>query len=379
MVKRLASGSATARRAALASHLAGSLLVMSSSAWAQEMVPDAPSGIGAARTGEASAGLALWVRIAPNAEGCPPASEVRKRVASRLGRDPFAAAEPSDGEIFVTFSRKEDAYHAKIALRRNRHTAVLERQFADGSLSCDALAEAAILGITLLVEGEAASPVDGPSREHIGLQPQRDAAIEPTPPPSAERAPPSPGVEPRYPPSGADDNRAGGPASELSVVLLVSRGVVPATGWGGAVSGAIVPRARLGIRWGADYLAGDTISHGTTSYQFTQSSAWLGVMLPFEPVTPLVVAPEAELMAGVTHAAVLERDPVDPGDHPFLGVRTGATITLHLLGPMALRAGALVRAPFTRVVFRANGRDDPVWAQPHFGFTAEVGVVLRYE
>ncbi|HEY5955286.1 MAG TPA: hypothetical protein VIV60_01985, partial [Polyangiaceae bacterium] len=293
--------------------------------------------------------------------------------------------------IHVSFTRVGSTYHAKLALRGEGGDATLERSFADRAENCLHVAEALVLGTTLLLEDgtalltseAAASATTAATSTSTATPPSSEAALAApvavaAPLPTIANTPKTRNASNGASGAGSQPTRVSG---ELWVGSVLSSGVVSSEGlgWGMGVAGLLFPFGALGVKLGADYLIGDTIQRGLTSYQFSQTTAFVAAVIDGRLSERFRLLPEAGLTFGVTHAAVVTRNPTDPGDFPFLGMRLGAAARLRLLGPLTLSVGGHLRMPFYRHIFRASGLSEAVWEQSHLGFSAEVALGLRFE
>lgn len=323
----------------------------------------------------------LWVSASPEAKDCPSAPELRQRIGARLGQDPFVDYAEPGNTIHVSFAHVGPTYHARLSLRNVGSEAALDRHFEDRAESCLQVAEALVLGTTLLLEGGSelmaaeAAAVAQPART------SSKSTVTPPKPPRDEVAPPQAQSENEAARSIRDSGSRPSIFGELRLGPMLSSGVVSSegVGWGAGISGQFFALGGFGVKLAADYLIADSIQRGTTTYQFSQTAASIGAVVDGRLSERFRLVPEVGFMVGVIHAAVITRNPTDPGDYPFLGMRLGGAAELRLVGPLTLGLGGHVRMPFYRHVFRASGLAETVWTQPRLGFSAEVAIGLCFE
>jgi hypothetical protein len=320
------------------------------------------------------------VNATQDAQDCPSAAELRRRISERLGRDPFVTTSNSAPAIYVSFTREGSVYSARIAFSKADSTKGFERRFDDEASHCQRLVDAVLLGVTLLLDNEheedtkesASAPVSAVPANFLP-PPQRKptpTVIAPKEPKNSEdcsKTPPK-RESPRVP-------------SELKLGAILSHGIVSSHGvdWGTALSGSLFPFGAIGIHWGAEYVAAHNLDRGNYHYEFSQTAGVIGTVMNVRVTERLRLTPELGLMFGVMHAAVRSTNATAPGDYPLIGARVGAGAQWSLLGPLFADVGGQLRLPFNRQVFRAVGVTDPLWTQPRLGLSAEMSLGLRFD
>jgi hypothetical protein len=312
------------------------------------------------------------------AKDCPSAVQLRQRVTERLGADPFVDDDAPHHTMQVSFTRESTSYRAKLVWRDAASEAARERQFTDSSEDCRQLADAVVLGIALLLEDDAAG-TPASATEASGVEPTSAAPAEPTASTNVPAPLPTPKQEPQISPQPASEHPH--VPSEIWAGPLLSGGAVSSDGFGYGIGvlGVILPMQPFGFAWGTHYQSGNTIQRGQTRYVFSETAALLG------PVTVVRVSSRVScllglgFLVGVTHAAVVTRNPTDPGDFFFAGARFAAAARVRLIGPLALSVGGQLRTLFNRSVFRAQGLAEPVWKQPRLSALGEIGLGLQFD
>jgi hypothetical protein len=209
-------------------------------------------GVFAAVVGAASAAQAtpLWRLVyvrEGGAERCPEEMELRMAVAARLGRDPFSSG--ASGAVVAHIAARADELLGSVELVDDAGISRGKRELRAGAATCDDMARAVALSISIAVDPERALAVDGedppprtgegsaPSRPHVRSQ-RRSEPREP----SRDRVPSRPEPSERY--------------VSFSAAALSVWGIAPAPAWGGTIRF----QRRLGwLAFGAGALAATSL------------------------------------------------------------------------------------------------------------------------
>ncbi len=182
-----------------------------------------------------------WVR-SQQADDCPDAQDMERLVAARLGRNPFSG---SSGRLLEGMvSKRDDGYSAELWTRDQQGKTIGMRQLSSSEATCQSLAEAAVLALSLAIDPDAP----------LVARPQAPPPAQPLPVP-APSATPQPIARPHtlaQTPTAASDVQSQDlstlpGASALGVHLVGQLGLLPRPSLGIGLGGGL----RFSQRWGA--------------------------------------------------------------------------------------------------------------------------------
>jgi hypothetical protein len=305
----------------------------------------------------------LYVREA-GAENCPAEMPLRLSVTARLGYDPFSPTASS--AVFARIGHSSEELEGSVELVDATGISRGRREMRSSAASCDEMARALALSISLAIDPEN----DAPDVMPTPLQPSAPApAAAPLPPPPL----PSPGK--------LDADR-GGPTAQplgasarlghaLALSALTVSGFAPAPAFGGGVS--------YRLRWSswaveAGGLAASSLDSdidATTRMHTTLAAGELVGCFLYQALELCAVG-----MAGATWSSAtgLEQPRTASGGLLAGGARVG--LALALPGPFE----ALVRGGLLGVAspLRAEIDGVEVWRAPPFSATLALGARWRF-
>jgi hypothetical protein len=283
----------------------------------------------------------LSLERSPGAESCPGDAELGRRVAARIGRDPFS--EQATRSVEVRIQRAERHWRAEIRLLDAERRAIATREPLDSTAAdCSALADAVVLAVALTIDPDAA--LDAPST---------------TPPPLP--APPIPCPEVRCPTPRCAPCVAPAPAPEpepepvrAGLRAVGALGVLPAPALGVSLAAEVEATSGFSIGVAVLYMPEVKTDDGELAFGLTA----------FEPFgcARLIETRSAELSGcaglqlGSLHAVAHGLRPLEPGDYPWLAATLGPRGTLAPTRGLRLELGAVAAAPLIAHDFVVRGR-----------------------
>jgi hypothetical protein len=303
----------------------------------------------------------------PGAETCVDGDGLQGRVSARLGRDAFAA--PVTLAIEGTVERKEKKWVARLWVRGADGNAIGTREIESEAEGCASLGEAVAFAVALAIDPERAMASPASASASISVSTSASAKKK-TPPPSA----------------------ASVSASTSASTTTKREPRIPALTVSGALAAGLVPKPAVGATIGFDPDVGARIRPVIGAALFPArrtDEGTLGVGISYGAIGACVRAAGARsvsldgcalVLAGATHAAVYDVEPVEPGDRFWLGASTGVRFHLELAPPLALDVGAEAIFPWIRRRFDAVGAlRQTLFTQPFVGFVSTVGLAIRFD
>ena len=305
-----------------------------------------------------------WVRH-KSALQCPNQAELRKRVAKRLGRDPFGAE--GDHHIEGSVRQKKDRLVAELTVRDSSGRPKGTRALDSDELDCRALIDAVTLAVSLAVDPQAALAPSRAKKKPIGPLP---------PPPMPSKQADAAKVErktivvpvPVF--AEAPEPKAHLVAGGLS--FAVNAGSLPrvAAGlglkvqtelsdpWLAAINATTFPEVRTDSAESAFGL-----SHlsplGCVRF-LKRSRSWLA----------LCAGPEL----GIIHSVVFSNNPKDPGDRFWLAARAELNLSLEVTEGWLVELGGATGVPLIRHEFVVAGQPGNVFEPSSVNATALFGL-----
>jgi hypothetical protein len=302
----------------------------------------------------------VWQR-GPGTETCPGQAELGRRIAARLGRDPFVDDAERSVEARVERVGEDWRVEVRVVDREGRPIASRE-PLESTAADCAALADAVVLSVALAIDPELA----------LGA-PQPAAARAPTPAPIARATCPSvPCPERTCAPCPAPKPVSPSTRVRASLRALAALGVLPAPAPGVSLAAEIEPNWGVSFGLAMLYLPEMTTDDGALALGLT------AVELFGCPV--LLGAEGASLQAclgfqtGSLHAVAKELRPVDPGDYLWLSPTLGPRGTVELGRHAHFELGAAAAVPLIAHDFTIGGRPDSAYRPARIGFLGWAGV-----
>lgn len=304
-----------------------------------------------------------WVR-GKGAEQCPNAQAMEQRVAANLGRNPFSgqASFELEGEVH----HAGESWTATLRLSGRSGEVQGERSLAATGKSCDAMARAVVLAITLTIDPHAriaASPSStglgegAPSGASASAGPSAPAPTQsapvasvPLPTASCPLCPPATTVVRPAPSASTQKPRL---SARVTPRMIAAWGALPGTALGAGLSGAAHFTARM---------SGDLEMFWLSEQQSEQERFGFGltagaVHVCYDPFASKRVETDACLavQAGVMHATAYADEPLDPGQKLWLATGAGPRVGLAIVGDLHLELGIEALVPVVRRDFRVVG------------------------
>ena len=300
-----------------------------------------------------------WVRIA-GAESCADADALKKSVAARLGRDPFAGSSSID--IEGTVAREPKRWIAKLWMRDDKGAPLGERELTSDADTCASLSEAVSLAIALAIDPDVPSQPGAPATGYSSTSSSTSA----TPPPKPPKAPASTTIAPTASPE------PGPPAAALFVRALLSTSLLPKPAPGIGISFEPVFAHTVRGAFGATYFPPQKTADGIASIAMTALNG--GLCIPTTGTFTIGADLCGSLHGGATHAAVHQYEPDAPGDRLWFGASAGIRLRVAVSG-LIVEALAEAWVPLTRHRFRVTGmaEDDSIFRQGP-GLVAGIGL-----
>ena len=276
-------------------------------------------------------------------QGCPDASAMRRAVTARLGYDPFS--DSADSTIAVEIHRSGSELRARVYWRGESGEPRGMRELQSASGSCEELAAAAALAVSIAIDPVAAEATETTAEAPAVAAPE--TTIEAGP------AAGKPGSMPRW------MWLAGGG-------VFVGRGMTP--GWW--------PGLELGVGARRGWLAFEVWLSAMPPHSFDVEGGSIDVQW-------LAVTANACVARGGLRACLLAsggalrgtgREPLENRQKtttPYAGAGGRIAWDLRLRGRLSLRVHADVAATLARTSYTVSGED--VWTQP--AVATELGVL----
>ncbi len=316
----------------------------------------------------------VWAR-GRGAGTCETSEVIQRRVANRLGRNPFSHGSPR--RIEAVIENVEDRWIARLHVRDEEGRSLGTRELSSNEPECSSIQAAAVLAVALAIDPNA--PM-GPEPEVRG-EPEA-----PWPAPSEPRT-----VAPSLPPSPSRPRAAPEP---FAVEPALPADVEPKRAWnaltmrGGLALGLTpAPSGLVGMRWfagsGPFALSVDALwvdesdtengffsfgltAFGTGACYLTGSGDWVSAGVC------------ASAWLGSTHAVVREIRATDPGARTFVATSFGAVTRALVVEPVHLEIGADMFAPLVRKRYTVTGWDEPAWEPPAVAWTLHAGLGVSF-
>jgi len=330
-----------------------------------------------------------WLRLG-GAEGCVATQPLARAVEERLGRTVFVSPADADVSVEGRIERKGQGFSATILLRDAEGRALGTRTLDRVEPRCEALTESLVLIIAVMIDPDAAlAPAGKASASASSSAPPSGSATPPRSAPASSTAPPAaPSIPP--PPTPA---RPSEPAVRVEGGLggRLALGVVPGVGGvgvGASAFGVLVPRGFPGLQVRAAFLfpqssAAAPGKSGAESAEVSFAHASLGSALcPLAHETGrlfLTACVEGELGLLLARPSGLPRAVNEA--RPTLAGGASFGLSVRLVGPLTLRAGALGLVPLLRDSFRISlpsGEDYEVFRQSPVTGALDLGLGLRF-
>jgi len=296
-----------------------------------------------------------WVRIA-GAESCVDGDALKKSVAARLGRDPFAGAAPSERmDIEGTVAREPKRWIAKLWMRDEKGAPLGERELTSEADNCASLGEAVSLAIALAIDPDAPTTTTQPIQPGASATGYSSSAPLPV---STRLVRPPPATPPVTPPgtgTGTGTGTGAGTASPaLFVRALFSSSLLPKPAPGLALAFEPVFSHTIRGTFGAAYFPPQRTVDRIASIAMTTLNG--GLCIPTTGTFSIGVDLCTSLHAGATHAAVHRLEPDQPGDRFWFGASAGVRLRFVVAG-LIIEAIADAWVPITRHRFRITGME----------------------
>jgi hypothetical protein len=314
-----------------------------------------------------------WAR-AEGAESCPSAAEVRRDLATRLGRDPFTPSASMSIEVMLTRTANEQEWRASLVVRAADGRTTGTRSLASTAPDCAPLAAATTLAVALSIDPDA-KLAPAAARSPLVAIPTPPAPREEAPARSTAEAPPS---TPSRPPAAADTVASPKEREKNVNVSVALRGgaalgvlpnIAPALG----VAAGVDLRPRFEIHAGTWWLPEQRTDDGQFGFGLTGLSAG-ACYHALDGRGPFRVSGCADAIAGAIHAVVYELTPSHPGDRLWVALEPGVRVQIALVKPLSVELGAAMLVPLGRYTFTVGGRDASAFESATVGGIGHVGV-----
>lgn len=327
-----------------------------------------------------------WLRLG-GADACVATQPLARAVEERLGRTVFVSPADADVSVEGRIERRGQGFSATIVLRDAEGKALGTRTLERAEPRCEALTESLVLIIAVMIDPDAA------------LAPAAKASAPPsasapaTAPPSASSAPvassaPAASSPPPPPPPAAVAPAEPAVRVEGGLGGRLALGVVPGVGVGASASAILVPRGFPGLQVRAAFLfprssAAAPGKLGAESAEVSFAHASLGSALcPLARELGRVfvtACAEGELGLLLARPSGLPRAVNEA--RPTLAGGASVGVSVRLVGPLTLRAGALGLVPLLRDSFRISlpsGENYEVFRQSPVTGAVDLGLGLRF-
>lgn len=323
-------------------------------ALALTLVPSAARAEGAARER-----VRLDWQRGSGAETCADEAEIGRRVAGRLGRDPFGVE--AKRTISGRVSRTPDGWRADISVVGPDGAILATREpLRSSAADCTAVSDAAVLSIALAIEPELM----------LGPAPATEVPPAPSCPTVICATTSCPPCAPAAPlPVRADDDPLRLRTHARAAVAL---GVLPAPAFGAGLASEIEVSSDLALGAGILYFPEVDTDHGELGFGLT--SFQLFGCLDLLESRAAALAGCAELQVGSMHALARGLRPIDPGDYLWLAAGLGPKGRISPLRGLSLELGALLTTPLVAQEFVVRGQAGTAHEPATIGFFGFAGI-----
>jgi hypothetical protein len=298
-----------------------------------------------------------WQR-GPGAEACASEAEIGRRVAARLGRDPFQA--DAKRTIAARVERASDGWRGELSVLGPDGKPIASREpLRSNSADCSAVSDALVLSIALAIEPDLI----------LGPAPAAEPPSAPSCPTVICATTSCPACTPASAPAPVERERLRLRTHARGAVAL---GVLPAPALGAGLGSEleVVPDFALGA--GILYFPEVETDDGELAFGLT--SFELFGCLDLVDADAAALAGCLELQAGSMHALARGLRPIDPGDYLWLAAGLGPKGRLSPVEGMSLELGALVTTPLVRQEFVVRGQPGTAHEPATIGFFGFVGI-----
>jgi hypothetical protein len=310
-----------------------------------------------------------WHRGA-GAEICPGEAELGRRVAARIGRDPFA--DDARRTIEARVERSGEQWRAEIRLFDENARPIAAREPLESTAAgCAALAEAVVLAVALTIDpdaalGAGAAAGAGASPAAPEPAPEQPAQTKPEPerPPASTppRCPACPPQQPRKPPTPA----------RASLRAIAAMGILPATAPGVSVAAEIEPVVPWSLGLAMIYLPEVDSDDGDLAFGLTAVEPFVCAGLIRSVTSSLSACAGGQL--GSMHALSRGLRPIEPGDNFWFAPTVGPRARVTVAHPAELEIGAAAVVPLTTHEFVVRGRPGSAHRAANVGYIAWLGL-----
>lgn len=318
-----------------------------------------------------------WLRMT-GADACIATQALARSVEERLGRRVFVSAAEADVSVEGRIEKRAaGGWHSVITIRDGKGALLGTRELDRPDASCAALNEPLALIIAVMIDPEAKLSSGPPPLPAPAPAP----APAPTPAPAA-----APAAAPAPAPAGPPDADVPAPRAkdpwrfQGDAVATISSGIAPQVDPGGSIAGTLfLPRIPLGLRgYGSLFLPTTAEQDGARA---SFDLFYLGSAICPTLRRPAIVAMlcfGGHLGVIRSHPETLNRGVADKTEAIWNAV-SEVRVTIPVLAPLALTAGASAVLPLVRPTFgyeradasrtRANLHEVSV-----FAMAADVGI-----
>ena len=289
---------------------------------------------------------------------CASEAEFRRKVATRLGYDPFEARAPWLFRVRIDGRRKRP--HAEIVTERGGKPA--GRRELDEA-TCDALSETVATTVAIAIDPVAASPAPSPPEA------ARVETLTPLPPPARPTEAPAPSTS--TPPEGPPTDRA------LVVPLVYLDGTVAIGRTAGVALGG---RGGVGLHYRRLSLAGEARGEAApdavklSAFDSVYWSVFSGALVACGHKGLFELCGVGALGSLQAKARDVARPSLKGTLFASLGARVG--VALPLTADVALRGSVELGIPLVRTTFFIDGQ--PAWTAPAVNGTFGIGAEARF-
>jgi hypothetical protein len=299
-----------------------------------------------------------WQR-GPGAESCPSADQLGRRIAARIGRDPFA--DEAEKSVDARVEHTSDGWRVEVRLLdRNGHVIATREPLESNAADCSALSDAVVLSVALAIEPDAALPPPKPPPAPVSAP-----VVAPTCP-----APSCP--TPTCPPCLQLQTTHGTTRARASLRALGALGVLPAPAPGVSLGAEIDPD--WGVTFGAAMLYLPEVDNDDGTLAFGLSAVELSACPTLLESDSTSLQACLGFQIGSLHAVAKALRPVEPGDYLWLAPTLGPRSLLHVGGHAFFELGAGAAAPLIAHDFTVRGRPGSAYQPARIGLFGWVGL-----
>jgi len=268
----------------------------------------------------------------------------------------------------VEIRRDSDSWTAVVHLRGATGELLGTRAIEANAESCDTLARATVLAITLTIDPDAFAvperakvpPRPSPVTDRRE-RPRTQAPIRPGPPPATEHAP----------------ERKDDVTARVTPAVETAWGVLPGVAWGGSLVAATSLSDRISGSLGMLWLSEKRLDNERFGFGLTSGS----LRFCFEEGAASFVGTRscASWQIGVMHAIAYVDEPVDPGQKLWTAAGGGQELAVRFARRWALTLGADAWVPIVRHDFRlVGGASERVFLPSSIAASARMGVTATF-